>query len=138
MAVAIEDAGFEIRDQLAWTYGSGFPKSHDVAKGIDRSKGVEREVVGQERLANDIRGGALLDAAHGTIRPALVRDITIATSDEAKVWQGWGSALKPAWEPICLARKPLDGTIAENVLAHGVGATEYRRMPARRTGGARS
>lgn len=122
MAVAIEEAGFEIRDQLAWTYGSGFPKSHDVAKAIDKAKGVAREVVGQETLSNDIRGGALLDAAHGTVRPALVRDVTIATSDDAKAWEGWGSALKPAWEPICLARKPLDGTIAANVLVHGVGA----------------
>lgn len=122
MAVAIEDAGFEIRDQLAWTYGSGFPKSHDVAKAIDKAAGVERLVVGQETLTNDIRGGALLDAAHGTIRPALVRDVTVATSDEAKAWVGWGTALKPAWEPICLGRKPLDGTVAQNVLTHGVGA----------------
>ena len=70
MVCAIEDAGFEVRDQLAWIYGSGFPKSHN------------------------------LDGE----------------------WEGWGSALKPAWEPICLARKPLVGTIAGNVLAHGTGA----------------
>ncbi|WP_287353556.1 site-specific DNA-methyltransferase, partial [Mesorhizobium sp.] len=122
MAVAIEDAGFEIRDQLAWMYGSGFPKSHDVSKGIDKAAGVERTVVGTETLSNDIRGGALLDAAHGTDRPALVRDVTVATSDAARQWQGWGTALKPAWEPICLARKPLIGTVAANVLEHGTGA----------------
>lgn len=122
LTCAIEDAGFEIRDMVAWLYGSGFPKSHDVAKGIDRGAGIAREVVGQETLSNDIRGGALLDAAHGGIRPALVRDVTVATSDAAKQWNGWGTALKPALEPITFARKPLAGTVAENVLAHGTGA----------------
>lgn len=122
MTCAIEDAGFEIRDSIMWLYGWGFPKSHDVSKGIDKTAGVEREVVGQETLTNDIRGGALLDVAHGTVRPALVRDKTIATSPEAQQWQGWGTALKPAYEPIVVARKPLIGTVAENVLRHGTGA----------------
>jgi DNA modification methylase len=122
MVVAIEDAGFEIRDQLAWTYGSGFPKSHDVSKAIDRHNGDERPVIGRERLANDIRGGALLDAAHDDERPAFERDVTSAASITSAAWEGWGTALKPAWEPIVLARKPLAGTVAENVLAHGTGA----------------
>ena len=80
MACAIEDAGFQIRDQIMWVYGSGFPKSHDVSKAIDK----------------------------------------VAT-DAAREWQGWGTALKPAHEPIVIARKPLDGTVANNVLIHGVG-----------------
>lgn len=122
MACAIEDAGFEIRDQLAWMYGTGFPKSHDVAKGIDRHNGDVRPVIGRERLSNDIRGGALLDAAHDGLRTGFERDITSAASAASAAWEGWGTALKPAWEPIVLARKPLTGTVAESVLEHGTGA----------------
>lgn len=109
MACAIEDAGFEIRDQLAWAYGSGFPKSHDVSKGIDRAAGAGRK--GEYTFnvtANDTPDG---------------RAITAPATPDAQKWQGWGSALKPAWEPICLARKPLsEKSIAANVLAHGTGA----------------
>lgn len=119
LAIAIEDAGFEIRDQIGWAYGSGFPKSHDVSKGIDRHNGDQLPVVGRETLSNDIRGGALLDVAHGVDRPAFERDITSAAS---AAWEGWGTALKPAWEPIVMARKPLCGTVAANVLEHGTGA----------------
>lgn len=123
MTVAIEDAGFEVRDMVAWHYGSGFPKNHDMSKAIDRHLGVERPVVGKETLSNDIRGGALLDAQHGTIRPAFERDVTAAGSDEAKQWDGWGTALKPATEPICLARKPIsEKSVAANVLKWGTGA----------------
>lgn len=123
MAVAIEDAGFEIRDMLGWLYGTGFPKSHDVSKGIDRVLGVERPVIGTETLTNDIRGGALLDAKAGKGREALVRNVTGPGSDEARQWEGWGSALKPAQEPICLARKPMsESSIAANVLKWGTGA----------------
>lgn len=107
---------------LAWIYGTGFPKSHDVAKGIDRHNGDERPIIGRERLSNDIRGGALLDIAHGGVRPALERDITSAASSASAAWEGWGTALKPAWEPIVLARKPLDGSVAANMLKHGTGA----------------
>ena len=109
--------GFE--GLLAWVYGTGFPKSHNVSKAIDRHNGDERPVVGSERISNDIRGGALLDVAHDGLRPGFVRAITSAAS---AAWDGWGTALKPAWEPIVLARKPLVGTVAENVLAHGTGA----------------
>jgi len=84
MAVRIEDAGFEIRDMIAWVYGSGFPKSLDVSKAIDKAAGEETEA--------------------------------------AKQWAGWGTALKPSLEPITVARKPLTGTVAENVLQHGTGA----------------
>jgi site-specific DNA-methyltransferase (adenine-specific) len=116
MACAIEDAGFEIRDQLAWCYGSGFPKSHDISKAIDREAGAVREVVGQI-------DGTRLAVAPGqdNDRSATVLDITAPATEAAREWQGWGSALKPAWEPIALARKPLDGTLAGNTLKHGCG-----------------
>lgn len=115
LACAIEDAGFEIRDQLAWMYGSGFPKSHDVSKGIDKAAGAEREVV--DSYARQGRSGGILGQP-----TEIVRDITAPATDAARQWQGWGTALKPAWEPICLARKPLIGTVAANVRQHGTGA----------------
>jgi site-specific DNA-methyltransferase (adenine-specific) len=114
MAVRIEDVGFEIRDMIAWVYGSGFPKSLDVSKAIDREAGAEREVVGQcKRTGKDA----------GTYG-AMAGDnlLTAPATEAAKQWQGWGTALKPALEPITVARKPLIGTVAENVLAHGTGA----------------
>jgi site-specific DNA-methyltransferase (adenine-specific) len=122
LASAIEDAGFEIRDMISWLYGSGFPKSHDVSKGIDRHNGDQRPVIGVETLSNDIRGGALLDVAHGVERPAFEREVTSAASAASAAWEGWGTALKPACEPCVLARKPLAGTVAANVLAYGTGA----------------
>jgi DNA modification methylase len=123
-ACAIEDANFEIRDQLAWVYGSGFPKSHDVSKGIDKAAGAEREVIGRrtDRAATpkqDIRGGNLMNGVNGGIDCSA---ITAPATDAARQWEGYGTALKPAWEPIVLARKPLIGTVAENVLEHGTGA----------------
>jgi DNA modification methylase len=127
MAVAIEDAGFEIRDQLAWAYGSGFPKSHDVSKAIDKAAGVERKVVGTEKV-RDIRNGhgrAQGDGINAANRDGPIymeRELTSPATAAAREWQGWGTALKPAWEPICLARKPLVGTVAANVLEHGTGA----------------
>lgn len=128
MACAIEDAGFEIRDMVAWTYGSGFPKSLDVSKAIDKAAGVERRVVGTEKV-RDIRNGhgrGQGDGIHASNRDGPVymeRELTEPGSDEAAEWQGWGTALKPAQEPVCLARKPLsEGTVAANVLAHGTGA----------------
>jgi site-specific DNA-methyltransferase (adenine-specific) len=114
MAVAIEDAGFEIRDQIMWVYGSGFPKSHNISKGIDKAAGAEREVVGQK-----ITGNARTD--QGWAGGQIMIDETSPTTKEAKQWQGWGTALKPAHEPIVLARKPLEGTVANNVLTYGVG-----------------
>jgi site-specific DNA-methyltransferase (adenine-specific) len=119
MAVRIEDAGFEIRDMIAWVYGSGFPKSLDVSKAIDKAAGVEREVVGS-RVADDIRGGNMHAANRGERH---VIDITAPATPEAQQWAGWGTALKPALEPITVARKPLgEKTVAANVLEHGTGA----------------
>lgn len=178
MAVAIEDAGFEIRDQAAWTYGTGFPKAHDVPKAIEthrfqewldlhpeeraryaklnawakhrdrrhvskglrgrienafrRRAGVRGAVIGHEAISNDMRNSAMLNVGKRGEREEYTREITDHALDEAAEWDGWKSALKPAWEPIAVARKPLavpDGkggmraaTIAENILHWGVGA----------------
>src|SRR6185312_6899295 len=127
MACAIEDAGFEIRDTLMWVYGTGFPKSHDVSKGIDKAAGVEREVVGVNPNAVgrlDNRGKAAgFEGSYGEQAVPRVSIITAPATDAARQWEGWGTALKPAWEPICLARKPLsEKTVAANVLRWGTGA----------------
>jgi site-specific DNA-methyltransferase (adenine-specific) len=120
LTVAIEDAGWEIRDCMMWLYGSGFPKSHDVSKAIDRAVGAEREVIGSRiKKAGDITGGNFKrDTAYGDV---VLHDTAPAT-DDARAWQGWGTALKPAWEPVIVARKPLSGTVADNVLRYGTGA----------------
>jgi DNA modification methylase len=129
MAVRIEDAGFEIRDMIAWVYGSGFPKSHDVSKAIDRAAGAEREVVGIDVRLN-CESGIGKAGRNGKVR--IERKITASATEAARQWQGWGSALKPALEPITVARKPLIGTIADNVLQHGTGAINVDgcRIPA--------
>jgi len=112
MAVRIEDAGFEIRDMIAWVYGSGFPKSLDVSKAIDKNNGHWRGKAGGVVSGNDAMSGVNYE------RTPKGEPIT----PEAKQWQGWGTALKPALEPITVARKPLVGTVAENVLQHKTGA----------------
>ena len=121
-AVAIEDAGFEVRDQLMWIYGSGFPKSLDVSKAIDKAAGASREVVGRYRAAvqTGVTGG--LNGSKADSDGVTWATITAPATDAARQWNGWGTALKPAHEPIVLARKPLQGTVAANVLAHGTGA----------------
>ena len=118
-AIPIEDAGFEIRDQLMWLYGSGFPKSHNIGKAVDKLQGNEREVVGK-RKAHDIRGNALMEATvpeYKKEKSQIDIEITKGTSE----YEGWGTALKPAHEPIVMARKPFKGSVAENVLEHGTG-----------------
>ena len=118
MAVRIEDAGFEIRDMIAWVYASGFPKSLDVSKAIDKASGFEGRVVGRATSWNkpdSVEG----NTARMNVSPGEY-DIK-ELSPTAKQWQGWGTALKPALEPITVARKPIAGTVAANVLAHGTG-----------------
>lgn len=120
MVCAIEDAGFEIRDMLAWLYGTGFPKSHDVSKGIDKAAGAVREVVGQDK---NYGKSTVADGKTTYGDYAGSWDITAPATPAAREWEGWGTALKPALEPICLARKPLsEKTVAANVLEHGTGA----------------
>ena len=128
LTCAIEDAGWEIRDCLGWIYGSGFPKSHDVSKAIDKANGAERSggFVRARQPCGGIGLGFNAQCANcGKWRlspdPCQCRDDGPATP-AAKQWQGWGTALKPAWEPIILARKPLDGTVAANVQKWGTGA----------------
>ena len=122
LAVAIEDAGFEMRDSLAWLYGSGFPKSHDVGKAIDKAAGAEREVVGTDSRTGNASWLGTQDGKASTWGIGQW-NITAPATPEAKQWDGWGTALKPAFEPIVLARKPLaEKTVARNVLAHGTGA----------------
>lgn len=118
MAAAIEDAGFDIRDCLMWLYGEGMPKSLDVSKAIDRRAGATRPVIGT-RNASRIADGMLYE--HRS-RAAITLDITEPATSEAKRWHGWGSALKPACEPIVLARKPFRGTLLDHILTHGIGA----------------
>lgn len=161
MAVAIEDAGFEIRDQIMWVYSSGFPKSLDVSKAIDKMKRREYVLAAIE-LGLEVPGNNLHDWTKAEHSPGDVWwnkfknhlsesewlsvernvigkgvsgktaiwsdggmgdfDITTSATPEAKQWEGWGTALKPSHEPICVARKPLIGTVAQNVLTHGTGA----------------
>jgi site-specific DNA-methyltransferase (adenine-specific) len=118
MAVAIEDAGFDIRDQIMWVYGSGFPKSHNISKAIDKMEGAERKVVG---LGKYSARGRVASGSQVDVGDSSKSIITAPATDAAKEWNGWGTALKPAHEPICVARKPLIGTVVENVLAHGTG-----------------
>jgi site-specific DNA-methyltransferase (adenine-specific) len=126
LACAIEDAGWEIRDCVMWVYGSGFPKSHDVSKAIDKAAGAERERIGGPK-SGGMKAVNCHNAIHG-YRPndyAENGNLLISgdpITDAARQWSGWGTALKPAWEPIIVARKPLVGTVAENVLTHGTGA----------------
>lgn len=135
MTCAIEDAGFEVRDCCIWMHGQGMPKSSNVSKSLDRMAGAEREVVGM-RSGKGGENLNLLARAEGKDDPAargcgaygvgahqvnVAIPVTAPATDEAKQWDGWGSALKPCWEPIVLCRKPIEGTIAGNILAHGAG-----------------
>ena len=130
MAVRIEDAGFEIRDMIAWVYGSGFPKSHNISKSLDKMAGAEREVVGtydprgtydgKERSSKAINTNWRDQEGRNDAIDNSSKAITAPATDEAKQWEGWGTALKPALEPITVARKPLEEkTVAKNVLKYG-------------------
>jgi hypothetical protein len=110
LTCAIEDAGWEVRDCLMWLYGSGFPKSHDVSKAIDKAAGAEREVVGPsarhvsgkpEQRTAGLNGSSTFAESVG-----MGAFVTAPATDLARKWRGWGTALKPAWEPIIMARKP--------------------------------
>lgn len=126
MICGLEDAGFEIRDCLVWLHGSGFPKSLDVSKAIDRAAGVERTIIGyRDRIGREGRSyAAAFDGKlYGKQTPPLPGvPISDAATDAARAWAGWGTALKPGWEPITVARKPFRTTVAVNVLQHGTGA----------------
>jgi site-specific DNA-methyltransferase (adenine-specific) len=128
MACAIEDAGFEVRDSINWIYGSGFPKSLDVSKAIDKAAGAEREIIGERKLGGNAaqstqeKGGTFASNTNSVGVEPISVPITTPSTDAAKQWEGWGTALKPAHEPIVLARKPFEDTVANNVMQHGTGA----------------
>jgi len=122
MVCAIEDAGFEIRDCIQWLYGSGFPKSHNISKAIDKKLGAEREKLGiapTTRAKTDVDNQILNWGGHGKGK---IHYVTKPATKQAEQWEGWGTCLKPAHEPIVLARKPIsEKTIADNVLKWGTG-----------------
>ena len=137
LAITLEQAGFEIRDQIMWIYSSGFPKSQDIGKSIDRAAGLKNEL--KDRGTNGTKGDKIVknSPGSGTLCPGCGRDsntryacdkgqecgmVYKPQSEDAKAWAGWGTQLKPAHEPIALARKPIKGSIKDNVLKHGVGA----------------
>jgi len=126
IACAIEDAGFEIRDTIAWVYGSGFPKSYDISKGIDKQAGAEREVVGvredfnKRARKNGVPSSEYIMAGGWKSTTETVGILTAPSTPEAQLWNGWGTALKPAFEPIVVAMKPIDGTYVNNALTWGV------------------
>jgi site-specific DNA-methyltransferase (adenine-specific) len=136
MAVAIEDAGFEVRDMIEWVYGSGFPKSHNIGKAVDKLQGNEREEFVRNNGAGTSVSGKKTIYGSGVSKADNDTSEFIDTKGTSE-WEGWGTALKPAHEPICMARKPLDRwwkikddgkkimgrvmTVAENVLKWGTG-----------------
>ncbi len=132
LVCAIEDAGFEIRDTIAWVYGSGFPKSYDISKGIDKRAGAEREIIGWHsthinRQNTENWNKSARPMTHSKFKTENsntsgggLTPIAPPSTPEAQLWHGWGTALKPAMELICVAMKPIDGTYVNNALTWGV------------------
>lgn len=137
LACAIEDAGFEIRDQIDWVYASGMPHGSDASLLVDRERGAKRtEIVGHYHAGcgySNKKGWGNSTSNGGT--PVTDAEVKAPATPESKAWSGWYSQLKPAHEPICLARKPLDGTLAHNLLEYGTGALHIDscRVPFRNT-----
>ena len=126
--IPIEDAGFEIRDQIMWLYGSGFPKGLNISKAIDKLSDAKREVIGVQKNA---MSGWRMDGKTKHVD----RDITLPATVEAKQWDGWGTALKPGHEPIVVARKPFKGSTVSNVLKFKTGALNIDECRVGNTGG---
>ena len=118
MSISLRLAGFEVRDTLQWLYGSGFPKSHNVSKAIDGMYGAEPIVIGTEIRYNEPSGIVKVNQGEKT---KIKRKLTAPATEQVEQWRGWGTALKPAYEPCILVRKPLSGSVAQNVLTHGCG-----------------
>lgn len=139
LGVAIEDAGFEIRDSLHWFYGSGMPKSRDVAKAIDGMLGAERDVVGSRSsrvTEKNVWGAHVASGMHREGEHTW--EVTAPKSAEGKQWAGWGTALKPGHEPVVLARKPFTGTVAANILEYGTGGLNIDGCEIGSAGGSRT
>jgi DNA modification methylase len=110
IAHAIERAGFEIIDIVAWTYGTGFPKSHNISKAIDKNAGAKRKVIGQNKNHRSMKHtNSMVGEPHSGDG-----SITASSTPDAKQWEGWGTALKPAWEPVLIARKKGSSRTVEN------------------------
>jgi len=125
LMVAIEDSGWVIRDCMMWVYGSGFPKSHNISKQLDKMHGAERVASEwRDRYRDGNTRQEMGDSHHnhnvGLAPTAHTNMVTLPATPDAELWDGWGTALKPAYEPIIIAMKPLDGTFAQNALKHGV------------------
>jgi len=123
LACAVEDAGFELRDTLMWVYGTGFPKSHDISKAIDKAVGAEREVLDrrEQKGAKFKTAEAIMDNMGFNDPDRTHYNVTAPATESAQVWNGYGTALKPSYEPLILAQKPRDGTFANNALTWGCG-----------------
>lgn len=133
---SIEDAGWEIRDCLMWLYGSGFPKGQDISKAIDRSAGAKRDrVPATGGLNNNLNLND--DGWKGVGSDSPTQESDTPATEAAQLWDGWNTALKPAWEPIVLAMKPIDGTFAANALKHGVAGLNVDGCRIGTTGGTR-
>lgn len=123
LACALEEAGWLVRDCIMWLYGSGFPKSMDISKAIDKAAGTQRRTVGVSSGPNHSHYSGKRYTQHRKTRFGVVQDqpdLTAPSTSAAKEWSGWGTGLKPAWEPIIVAMKPLDGTFAQNAQKHDV------------------
>lgn len=118
MACAIEDAGWNVKDCIMYVYGSGFPHGMNVAKAIDKASGYVGEVVGTRMVDVGMQGGHMHAGRKHDVQQQEVREL----SEKAKDWDGWNTQLKPSWEPIVVAQKPMNGTIVNNVLTYGTGA----------------
>lgn len=132
MTCGLEDAGFEVRDSIAWLFAQGFPKSMNLGKAIDRAAGAQREVIGHVGAAdpktvdrNALDYGGSTGKAKNGLKDGY--ELTKPATELAEQWSGWGTALKPGHEPIAVARKPLDGTVEENVRRWGIGALNIDR-----------
>jgi site-specific DNA-methyltransferase (adenine-specific) len=130
LACNIEDAGFQIRDCLQWLHGQGFPKSLDISKAIDKRAGAKREVVGAKVYPDGTKAHTSSNHHQGYARPFMENphwqgdSVTAPATPQAEQWNGYGTALKPAWEPILLCQKPIEGTYAENALRWGCGGLD--------------
>lgn len=127
LAVSLEDAGFEIRDLFGWLQWQGFPKSLDASKALDAHHGAGREVVGRIDMRGAYEPGkagkkSLSGSASQVVGGIANKEITAPATEDARTWEGFGTALKPCLEPAIIARKPLIGTVAENLLEWGTGA----------------
>lgn len=120
LVCAIEDAGWQIRDCIMWIYGSGFPKSLDISKAIDKAVAAKRECLHETSRTGRRRNPGSEKYGGGDGIPEAINYATAPATEAARLWDGWGTAFKPAHEPICVAMKPLDGTFANNALKHGV------------------